>query len=229
MTENHTELTDLDIQRMTTSVVDQAKAALASGDTARAASLLDRATEQWHGLQTYSIEWVTSLLSFIAREQGEDAVERATREFGDEFVKPRRSEDWDQLPAPTRARAVASAMLANFGACEVGEDEEKIVLSFRCGTGGRLIDEGRYETEGGPYAVLHEPGPRTFMRDHLPVYCVHCPVNNEAQPVEWGRAPTTVEHPPTRPGEPCIHHIYKDPARMPQEVYVRIGKTPPGP
>jgi hypothetical protein len=52
-------------------------------------------------------------------------------------------------------------------------------------------------------------------------------VNNEIQPVEWGRAPTTVEHPPTRPGEPCVHHVYKDLDALPAEIYDRIGKEKP--
>jgi hypothetical protein len=229
MTEREPELTDDEIDRMTTPTWEQAKAALRAGDLVRAERLIDAATDQWRRLQDYSINWVTSLLSFVGRELGEDAVERALRATGEEFVKGRRDEGWDDLPASVRARAIARAMVANFGACEVLEDDEKIVLAFRCGTGGRLIDEGRYEGDDA-YLVLQEPGPRTFGRDRLPVYCAHCSVNNEIQPVEWGRYPVTVEHPPDRPGDPCIHHVYKDPAAMPDGVFVRIGtRRPPAP
>ncbi|MEY2567488.1 MAG: hypothetical protein QOE35_2017 [Actinomycetota bacterium] len=205
---------------------EQAKAALAAGDAERAAALIDVGVRRWRSLQDYSINWITSLLSFIGRELGEDAVEAALRTFGEAFVRPRRGEGWDDLPAEARAKAVARAMVANFGTCEVDEDDEKIVLSFRCGTGGRLIDEGRYDGDDG-FLVLREPGGRTFMRDELPVYCAHCSVNNEMQAVEWGGAPVTVEHPPERAGEPCVHHVYKDPAAMPDDVYLRIGKRPP--
>ena len=202
---------------------DRAKAAAAAGESAEAIRLIDRAVEQWRSLQEYSINWITALLSFIAREQGEAAVERALRDFGDEFLTQRRDPSWDALPAETRARAITRAMLANFGTVEVSEDDEKITLAFRCGTGGRLIDERRYDDDGGPYATLHEAAPRTFMRDALPVYCAHCSVNNELQPVELGRAPITVEHPPAAPGEPCVHHIYRDTAAVPPEVYARLG------
>lgn len=224
MSEPTPELTPDDVERMTTPGWEQAKAAMATGDHTRAAALLDRAAAQWQSLQGYSIDWVTSLLSFIGREMGEEAVERALREFGDEFVADRRAPDWDQWPAAKRAKAIAGAMVANFGECEVDEDDEKITLSFRCGTGGRLIDQGRYDRDGGPYLTLRQRAPRTFMRDELPAYCAHCSVNNEIQPVEWGRAPVTVEHPPEQPGEPCVHHVYKDTAAIPAEVYVRIGK-----
>lgn len=213
------------IERMTTPLWEQAKAAIDQGDGDRAKRLIDRSVARSRSLQDYSINWVTSLLSFIGRELGEEAVERALRRSGDDFIRARRDsgEDWDALPAETRARAVAAAMVANFGRCDVEEDDEKITLSFACGSGGRLIDEGRYEGEDG-YLVLHDPAGRTFGRDALPVYCAHCAVNNEMQPIEWGSAPTTVEYPPEAPGARCIHHIYRDPARLPAEVYLRLGK-----
>ena len=114
-------------------------------------------------------------------------------------------------------------MLANFGAVDVAEDDDKITLSFRCGSGGWLIDRGAYE---GPdaLATLSERGPRTFGRSELPVYCAHCSVNNEMQAVEWRGSLTTVEHPPQAPGEPCVHEVYKRADAVPEEAYVRIGK-----
>jgi hypothetical protein len=192
--------------------------------------LLDKAVAQWSSLKDYSINWITSLLTFVGEELGEDAVERALRKTGEEFVRPRRDTGvaWDSLPASARAKVIARAMVSNMGSVEVDEDDEKIVLSFRCGTGGRLIDEGRYDGEHA-YLTLREKSGRTFMRDQLPVYCAHCSVNNEIQPVEWGTAPTTIEHPPERPGEPCVHHIYKDVDAVPDEAYRRIGKDEPAP
>ena len=59
---------------------------------------------------------------------------------------------------------IARAMLGNMGEVEVDEDDEKIVLSFRCGSGGKLIDDGRYE---GEHAYLHAArarGPHVHAR-----------------------------------------------------------------
>src|SRR5258705_13994694 len=98
---------------MTTPTWERARAAIAAGDSDEAIRLIDRGVEQWRSLQDYSINWVTALLSFVGRELGEDAVERALREFGDEFVRRRRDEGWDALPAETRARVIARAMVAN--------------------------------------------------------------------------------------------------------------------
>jgi hypothetical protein len=207
---------------------EQARAAYHDGRLADGDRLLDGAVAQWAGLKDYSINWITSLLTFVGEELGEEAVERALRKTGDEFVRPRRDTgtDWGSLPASARAKVIARAMVANMGEVDVTEDDEKVVLSFQCGTGGKLIDDGRYEGEHA-YLTLRERSGRTFMRDALPVYCAHCSVNNEIQPVEWGGAPTSIEHPPERAGEPCVHHVYKDVAAIPDEAYERIGKTPP--
>jgi hypothetical protein len=222
-------ISDRDRVAMTVPTWEQARDAFAAGDTPRGLELLDRAVSQWRGLQDYSINWITSLLSFIGRELGEEAVETALRASGEDFVRPRRSDgaDWAALPVAVRAKAIARAMLANFGACEVSEDDDKITLSFACGSGGRMIDDGRYDTEGGPYLTLREAGPRTFGQEELPVYCAHCSVNNEIQAVEWGGVPTSIEYPSPGRGGRCVHHVYRDPYEAPAEVYVRIGKSPP--
>jgi hypothetical protein len=222
------QLSDADIEKMRTPLWEQAKTALRAGDTEGASALIDRAVQQWSGLKDYSINWITSLLTFISDELGEEAVERALRKTGDEFVKPRRDTgtEWGSLPASARAKVIARAMLGNMGEVDVEEDDEKIVLSFKCGSGGKLIDDGRYEGDDA-YHVLAERSGQTFMRDSLWVYCAHCSVNNEIQPVEWGGTPTSVEFPPERPGERCVHHLYKDVADIPDEAYRRIGKERP--
>jgi len=221
------ELSDADIARMQTPMWEQARAAYHEGRVDDGDRLLEAAVARWASLQDYSVNWITSLLTFVGEQLGEAAVETALRKTGDEFVRPRRVGDahWESLPASVRAKVIARAMVANMGSVEVSEEHDKIVLAFRCGTGGKLIDEGRYDGEH-PYLTLRERAPRTFSRSELPVYCAHCSVNNEIQPVEWTGVPTTVEHPPERPGEPCVHHIYKDVDTIPPEVYERIGQQP---
>jgi hypothetical protein len=216
-----------ELESMTVPAWERAKNAIASGDVERAAALIDEGAARTRSLQIYSIEWITSLLSFIGRELGEEAVERALRGSADDFINDRRQGPWDELPATARAKVIARAMVANGAACEVDEDDEKVMLSFRCGSGGRLIDENRYDVDGGPYLTLRERSGRTFDRDELPVYCAHCSVNNEIQRIEAGGTPTSIEFPPTKAGEPCVHHIYKDVDAIPREAYDRIGVEPP--
>jgi hypothetical protein len=228
VSEQEARLSPDDIERMSTPLWQQAKDALAAGNAEKASALIDKAVAQWSQLKDYSINWITVLLTFIGEELGEEAVERALRKTGDDFVRPRRDTgtDWGSLPASVRAKVITRAMLGNMGEVEVDEDDEKIVLSFKCGSGGKLIDDGRYEGEHA-YMTLREPSGRTFMRDDLWVYCAHCSVNNEIQPVEWGEAPSSIEYPPERAGERCVHYIYKDVGDTPAEAYERIEKDKP--
>jgi hypothetical protein len=76
-----TPLSNDDVVTMTVPLWEQAKAAMAEGDVDWALELIDQAVDRWRSLQDYSINWITSLLSFIGRELGEEAVERAPRTF----------------------------------------------------------------------------------------------------------------------------------------------------
>jgi hypothetical protein len=215
----------MDVREIETPTAQLIEEAIDAGDAARAKKLLHLMVGDWLRNKDYSINWIAQLLSFIGRELGEPAVERALRDLGERFVRPRRS--GASVDPRKRMEAVARAMKANGADVEFTEDVEKYVLSFRCGTGGMLIDSGAY-SEPTNYLTLREKGPVTFGRDELPVYCAHCSVNNEIQPIEWAGVPDTVEEPQRAPGERCVHHIYKDAASIPDEVFARVGKQRPG-
>ncbi len=224
MTNGEFDLDDID----RASHLDQALAALDDGDLDETRNQIRRAATQSRNLKNYSISWIADLLSFIGERHGEDEVEAALRRFGDRELADRAEpdNDWWSVPAEVRAKVVTRAMLTNFGEVDVDCDDDKITLSFRCGSGGWLIDSGAYEGDEA-LLTLREKGPRTFSRSELPVYCAHCSVNNEIQAVESTGRLSTVEHPPTKPGEPCVHHVYRNPEDIPDEIYLRIGKTPP--
>ena len=213
----------MDEREIETPTPDLIAEAIDAGDAARAKKLLHLMVSDWERNKNYSINWIAQLLSFIGRRLGEPAVEEALRDLGDRFVRPRRSAS---APPDARKRmeGIARGMKANGADVALSEDDEKFELSFRCGSGGMLIDSGAY-SEPKNYLTLRERGPVTFDRDELPVYCAHCSVNNEIQPIEWEGAPQTVQHPPTQPGERCVHHVYKDAASIPDEVFARVGKT----
>ncbi|MEM7141535.1 MAG: hypothetical protein AAF548_10930, partial [Actinomycetota bacterium] len=189
-----------------TSHLAQARSALDAGDVERARDQIERAERQAASLKQYSIRWIAELLSAIGETRGEDAVEAALRRFGERNLAERAmpEHDWWSVPAEVRAKVVARAMLSNGADVDITEDDEKIVMSFRCGSGGWLVDSGAYEGDDA-LLVLRERGPRTFGRDSMWVYCAHCSVNNEIQAVETTGRLTSVEFPPERPGEPCVH------------------------
>ncbi|MGH2783907.1 MAG: hypothetical protein ACRDJ1_01460 [Actinomycetota bacterium] len=199
--------------------------AIDRGDADGAKKLLRSMEADWLRNKDYSINWITSLLSFIGRRLGEEAVEEALRDFGERYLRERRA-GYSAATPEQRLEGLVRAMKANGGDVELDEDDDKYIASFRCGSGGKLIDDGSY-AEPRDYLTLHGPTGVTFGRPELPVYCAHCSVNNEIEPIEATGVPVTIEFPPERAGERCVHHIYKDPARIPDGIYERIGKRKP--
>ena len=215
----------MDKREIETPTVLLIEEAIDRGDAASAKKLLHLMAGDWERNKTYSINWIAQLLSFIGRRMGEPAVEEALRDLGERFLRARRSDSVDVDPRK-RMEGVVRGMKANGADVSLSEDDEKFVVSFRCGSGGMLIDSGAYEAPRD-YLTLRARGPVTFGRDELPVYCAHCSVNNESQPIEWDGTPATIEFPPEQPGERCVHHIYKSRDAIPDEIYRRAGKEKP--
>src|SRR5438309_165473 len=88
------------------------------GDGATAKRLLHEMRAAWLRNKDYSINWIASLLSFIGRELGEDAVERALRDFGERFVRARRAGLKD-IDGRVRMEGIVRAMKANGGEVEL--------------------------------------------------------------------------------------------------------------
>ena len=77
--------------------------------------------------------------------------------------------------------------------------------------------------------VVEGPRPLTYGRDTLPVYCCHEPVMERAS-IEATGVPLFVVDPSDRLGEePCRTYLYKDPAKIPERFYERLGLTKPKP
>ncbi len=226
------ELSAGDVARMRIPPLDAAKSALAAGRPNDAAAIVGRMADDWRALQEYHVNWIASLLTYIGEHLGEEAVEEALRRTGNQYVVKSRYHPvgprWRELPAAMRAKVIARTMQSGFSDVEVDEDDEKIALTMRCETGGRLIDEGRYEGDDA-YLTLKGPLPRTFMRDEIPVFCSSCAIHNEIQPIEWGDVPVAIEYPTEGRGGRCVYHVYKDLDAVPDEAYLRLGKEPPAP
>ncbi len=110
----------------------------------------------------------------------------------------------------------------------VKEDDEKITFTFKCGSGGKLIENGAYEGPQG-HRRLQKAGPQTWGETDVPIYCSHCSWVSEILPIEIGGQGSQLwvhASPfPRNPGDPCIHHIYKNPEDIPEKYYKRLGMT----
>lgn len=214
----------MDDRTLTTPTRTLVEEAIDRGDAPEAKRLVHLMERDWLANKDYSINWIASLLSFIGERYGEATVEEALRDFGDRFLKARRVASANTTPRKV-AEAVARAMKANGGVVtRFTEDDEKLTLEFDCGSGGMLVGSGAY-TDERAYLTLREPSAMLGDREEMPVYCAHCPIHNEVQPIEWIGAPSTVQFPGTIPGERCVHHVYKDASAIPDEVFARARRT----
>ena len=94
-----------------------------------------------------------------------------------------------------------------------------------CGSGQRLVRNGRYEGLDA-FGTTNEAHDWSYGREGFPLYCTHCSFMNESLPIEWIGRPLYPSHPPGDfHSDPCVWHWYKDPADIPAEYAQRYSRT----
>jgi len=80
------------------------------------------------------------------------------------------------LPPRDLVRRIADINHWHMSRFRVIEDEQKVTFLLQpCGSGGRLINEGRYYLTGDrPFALMPRASRSTFSMPDFPVYCNHC-------------------------------------------------------
>ncbi|MGH7985746.1 MAG: hypothetical protein ACREQX_05600 [Candidatus Binataceae bacterium] len=204
--------------------------AIDAGDKDAAKKLAQKMYNEFLSMHDLYRDWVAATLSFIGRRFGDQVVEEAM----DAGVKAWWLPNLDKMPAGedalrARVRMFAAGLRAHLQPLHIEEDDEKITIEMRpCGSGGRLVLEGKYE---GADAMLTLKGPQflTYGRESFPVYCAHEPVM-EAQDIKAHGAPFMVVEPAHVLGkEHCRFLIYKDRSKVPAKYYERLGlKKPEG-
>jgi hypothetical protein len=105
------------------------------------------------------------------------------------------------------------------GGVEIVEEADRYRLIFApCGTGGVL----RHPAVPG-LTLLPEATPETWNRaGQVPAYCAHC-AKNEITSIRRLGFPAWVTEFDPDPRKPCGWTIYKDPKRIPDQFYERLG------
>jgi hypothetical protein len=95
-----------------------------------------------------------------------------------------------------------------------------------CGSGGRLILEGKYRGPDG-FLEIARPQRMTYGRPDFPVYCAHEAAMEEID-IDRNGTPFVVVEPASKLGEEqCSFIIYKDPNSIPEKYYERLGRSKP--
>jgi hypothetical protein len=226
---------DEELREMARPTMDRAIEAIDRGDLAAARALCEAMKYEWRSLHDLMVEGVAGLISFVQQELGDDGVARAWR-YGSERGWKRDV----QTIATMDRRAVAHALAATWrahsgsgtgpspGAFTITEDDEKLTFAMNpCGSGQRLVRNGRYEGDDA-FGVTREAHDWSYGRKGFPLYCTHCTFMNESLPIEWIGHPLYPSHPPgDYSTDPCVWHWYKDPADVPAEYWERYGATKP--
>lgn len=198
--------------------------AVRRGDGKQARELLEERDRQHQIIHDLHIDMKAGLYSYAGRAFGDRRLEELLRHTGerqrDGFAR------WESLSVEDFVRATAHLMKTHMSVLRVTETRDKFTFTLApCGSGGRLIRDGAYEGSKGLYRITGAQ-PMTFGRPGFPSYCSHCAVWNNIQCIEWFGHPQWCIDPPETATSPCRFHIYKDPRKIPERYYRRVGKQP---
>lgn len=216
--------TDKELEEMGTRTLDLLHQAIDAGDREKAKSLATRMYKEFNFLHDGYMFWVTGLLTYIYKNYGIDAVEKAEREA--HTIEGKTVFKAPELPdLRSKVEYMAGGLRGHLQPIKIEEDDEKISLTMQpCGSGERIIQKGGYKPEAG-LATVKEPHNITWGMKDFPIYCVHCPVM-EMLSIE-GTGDFMHVHIVSEPIShgSCQFVFYKDPTKIPEGFYARIGKS----
>jgi hypothetical protein len=212
----------------------------------------DDLRESWRQLHDRSVDYISGLLTFIAEQFGEDAIEKCYRHVLDPYLQERYA-PFDVRRQPYEETIYRNlyltfeAMRAHLcgpertGDLQFTEYEDRYVIAFDpCGSGNRSLRGDAIEHTGPrpapPYnfGVTKDRHDWAWNEEGICYYCAHCCFALERWPAEqWGHPLRVVDSPrypeETQGDEPkrCTWTIYKSIEAIPESAYHRIGLEKP--
>ncbi|MEX2480265.1 MAG: hypothetical protein WD928_05325 [Gammaproteobacteria bacterium] len=220
---------DAELRDMERRTVDRLTDAIDAGDAEKAKKIAKRMYNEFLSMHDLYRNWITATLSEVARRYGDEALDDVMVEGVRAWWKPIvKSLPTDPESLPARIKMFASGLHGHLQPLEITEDDDKVEIRMcPCGSGGRLIQEGKYEGKDA-FHTIKEGQPLTYGRPDYPVYCAH-EYAMERVDIEENGKPFVVVEPAARLGRDyCSLVIYKDPDKIPDKYYERIGMKKPG-
>jgi hypothetical protein len=221
--------TEAELRDMERRTVDRLTDAIEAGDTEKAKKLAKRMYNEFLSMHDLYRNWITATLSEVARRYGDAALDDVMVEGVRAWWKPIvQGMPQDPASLPARVKMFAAGLHGHLQPLSITEDDEKIEIRLcPCGSGGRLIQEGKYAGDDAFYTIK-EGQPLTYGRPDYPVYCAH-EYAMERVDIEENGKPFVVVEPAAELGrEYCALVVYKDPDKIPAKYYERIGLKKPG-
>jgi len=218
---------EAELQEMGKRSVDRLTEAIEAGDTDKAKQIAKRMYNEFVSMHDLYRDWTTATLSAIGKRFGDQVLDEVMTEGVRAWWLPNLEKMSQSSTLSQRIKMFVAGLRGHLQPMHIEEDEEKVVIQMRpCGSGGRLVLEGKYE---GPNAFLtvEKPQRMTYNRANFPVYCAHEPPM-ELVDIEKNGAPFVVVEPAAALGkEHCSFIIYKDKSKVPAKYYERLGLKKP--
>jgi hypothetical protein len=219
---------EAELREMEKRSVDRLTEAVDAGETEKAKQIAKRMYNEFLSMHDLYRNWTTAMLSEIGKRFGDQALEEIMTEGVKAWWLPNLEKMAQGSPTMAqRIKMFVAGLRGHLQPMNIVEDEEKVVIQMQpCGSGGRLVLEGKYE---GPNAFLtvEKPQRMTYNRANFPVYCAHEPPM-ELVDIEKNGAPFVVVEPAAVLGKQhCSFIIYKDKSKVPEKYYERLGLKKP--
>jgi hypothetical protein len=214
---------------------------------------LDELKETWRQCHDRDVDHTYGLMSEIVKRLGEGAI----GPMWDKVLLPLFTWRYEKFDIDKHAWAegletlmlvACEAMRGHLvgpertGDFELIETDDRYILRFDpCGSGGRTIRgdwiEGTPARMEPPYNWTVSQEEHTWNHNTKGVchYCTHCIRLMEEWPMDRFGYPVRVIDPPTYPDtnrdpavrQKCQWQMFKDPTKVPEEYYERVGRTRP--
>ncbi|MBI3247173.1 MAG: hypothetical protein HYZ50_11780 [Deltaproteobacteria bacterium] len=219
---------ETELREMEKRSLDRLTEAIEAGETQKAKQIAQRMYNEFLSMHDLYRNWTTATLSAVGRRFGDAALEEIMTAGVKAWWTPNLEKMAEGSPTlQQRIKMFVAGLRGHLQPMHIEEDDEKVVIQMRpCGSGGRLVLEGKYE---GPNAFLtiEKPQRMTYNRANFPVYCAHEPPM-ELVDIEKNGSPFVVVEPAAVLGkEHCSFIIYKDKSKVPEKYYERLGLKKP--
>ena len=214
-------------------------AAIEAQESASAQRLAEIVRSQGQLYQDIFTDWCWSIMSYVAREYGEEEVATLNRDTLLPWYKDR-YDRYFSLPDEERLQLTVEGMRGHLcgpgrlGDVDVTDEGNRWVMSFDpCGSGGRMrrgdVASGDPPHTDDPYnfGVSQRSYDWTWGRSGVCYYCAHCSFVNEQLGIDTYGHPIRITEYPDDRNNPCRWIIYKNVDDIPAEYYTRVGRVKP--
>jgi hypothetical protein len=206
--------TDDELKGMAKRNVDAVVEAIEAGDLDRAKSLTERMHRECLAMHDALIDWITGILTFLGRRFGDDVLYEAHREGCRAWIEPL-IEVFAGSDPKKRAIILTKILRGHMMPLRIEEDDEKFTfLMDPCGSGGRQIQDGKYEPPRD-FLKIKKAQPLSLGRENLPVYCAHHFFERLIPEKLLGYPLFFVEPADDLGNGPCRFFLYKDASQAP--------------